>query len=75
MYVARANRSRAFARWPLQLALACLVAACNPARVPSDELVVLIEAPPNTLDPHFAISAYDFKLSRLAYAAPPGGRP
>jgi len=37
--------------------------------VPKDELVVLIEAPPNTLDPHYAISSYDFKLSRLVYAA------
>jgi peptide/nickel transport system substrate-binding protein len=51
------------------LALACLVGGCNPARVPKDELVVLMEAPPNTLDPHFAISSYDFKLSRLVYAA------
>jgi peptide/nickel transport system substrate-binding protein len=67
--VARANRSRALIRLPALLAAACLVAGCNPARVPKDELVVLIEAPPNTLDPHYAISSYDFKMSRLVYAA------
>jgi peptide/nickel transport system substrate-binding protein len=42
--------------------------ACNPARVPLDELVVLIEIPAQTLDPRFAVGAYDFKMSRLVYA-------
>ncbi|MSP62846.1 MAG: ABC transporter substrate-binding protein [Myxococcales bacterium] len=30
--------------------------------------MVLIEAPPLTLDPRFCVGAYDFKLSRLVYA-------
>jgi peptide/nickel transport system substrate-binding protein len=36
--------------------------------VPDDELVVLIEAPPVTVDPRFNVGAYDFKVSRLIYA-------
>ena len=36
--------------------------------MPDDELVVLIPDPAKTLDPRFAASAYDFKLSRLVYA-------
>src|SRR5207244_2021127 len=38
------------------------------SRVPDDELVVLITDPAKTLDPRFAVGAYDFKLSRLVYA-------
>jgi len=45
-----------------------LVAACNPARVPDDELVVLIEQPPLSIDPRYAVSAYDFKLLHLVYS-------
>jgi peptide/nickel transport system substrate-binding protein len=36
--------------------------------VPADELVVLIEAPPATIDPRYVVGAYDFKVSRLVYA-------
>jgi peptide/nickel transport system substrate-binding protein len=41
---------------------------CNPARVPNDELVVLIEQPPLSPDPRFSVSSYDFKIGRLLYA-------
>jgi peptide/nickel transport system substrate-binding protein len=45
-----------------------LVASCNPARVPDDELVVLIEQPPASIDPRYAVSGWDFKLLHLVYA-------
>lgn len=38
-------------------------------RPPKDELVVLIESPPRTSDPRFAVDAYDFKLGKLQFAA------
>lgn len=50
------------------LVAALLVCACNPARVPRDELVVLIEQPPTSPDPRWAVSSYDFKIGRLIYA-------
>lgn len=47
----------------------CLAgASCSTGRVPDDELVVLIPEPPGTLDPRFAVSAWDFKLTKLVYA-------
>jgi peptide/nickel transport system substrate-binding protein len=58
-------------RWaqPLRaLPIVCLLVGCGAGRVPDDELVVLVETPPETLDPRFAVGAYDFKLSRLVYA-------
>ncbi len=36
--------------------------------LPRDELVVLIEAPPASIDPRYSVGAYDFKLARLVYA-------
>jgi peptide/nickel transport system substrate-binding protein len=68
---ARQNRSRAIARLPLRLALALAIFAvggCNPARVPKDELVVLIEMPPVNIDPRYAVNAYDHKIGKLVYA-------
>lgn len=50
-------------------ALSLLLLGCHIGRVPDDELVVLVEAPPATIDPRYAVGAYDFKLSRLVYAA------
>jgi len=44
------------------------LAGCG-VTVPSDELVVLTEAPAVSPDPRYALSAYDFKLSHLLYAA------
>ena len=41
---------------------------CGVGRPARDELVVLTEAPPASIDPRFAVGAYDFKLSRLCYA-------
>jgi peptide/nickel transport system substrate-binding protein len=51
----------------LALALAGLT-GCRGHRVPDDELVVLTETAAQTLDPRYAVGAYDFKLSRLAFA-------
>jgi peptide/nickel transport system substrate-binding protein len=48
--------------------LALVVAACGAGRVPDDELVVLIEQPPVSIDPRYCIQASDFKVSRMAYA-------
>jgi peptide/nickel transport system substrate-binding protein len=41
---------------------------CQGRRVPADELVVLTEAAAQSLDPRYLVGAYDFKLSRLAFA-------
>ncbi len=60
----RRNASKRLACLPLLWALA----GCRAGRVPDDELVVLIEAPPATIDPRYAVGAYDFKLSKLVYA-------
>jgi peptide/nickel transport system substrate-binding protein len=62
----RRNASRAFARLPLWLALG-IVAGCNPAKVPKDELVVLLESPPVSIDPRSNVTASDFKISRMVY--------
>ncbi|HEX2574568.1 MAG TPA: ABC transporter substrate-binding protein [Polyangia bacterium] len=50
-------------------AFGVLLLGCHIGRVPDDELVVLVETPPATIDPRYAVGAYDFKLSRLVYAA------
>lgn len=50
------------------LALVCGLAGCQRQRVPSDELVVLIEQPPKNLDPRYASTSYDLKLEFLCYA-------
>jgi peptide/nickel transport system substrate-binding protein len=48
--------------------LALVAGACGAHRVPDDELVVLIEQPPVSIDPRFCIQASDFKVSRMVYA-------
>lgn len=48
--------------------MALLVAACGAGRPPDDELVVLIEQPPASIDPRYCIQASDFKVSRMVYA-------
>jgi peptide/nickel transport system substrate-binding protein len=48
--------------------LALVVGACGAGRVPDDELVVLIEQPPVSIDPRYCIQASDFKVSRMVYA-------
>ena len=48
--------------------LALALAACGAGRVPDDELVVLIEQPPVSIDPRYCIQASDFKVSRMVYA-------
>src|SRR5205814_1214621 len=54
---------------PLGLALIVgLAGGCGARRVPADELVFLTEMPATLIDPRFAVSAYDWKLSRLVYA-------
>jgi len=45
-----------------------LLCACGVGRRPADELVVLTETVAQTIDPRFAVGAYDFKLSRLVFA-------
>lgn len=45
-----------------------LPSGCRSGRVPDDELVVLIESAPQTIDPRFTVSAYDYKLSQLVFA-------
>jgi len=48
--------------------LALGLAACGAGRVPDDEVVVLLEQPPVSIDPRFCIQASDFKVSRMVYA-------
>jgi peptide/nickel transport system substrate-binding protein len=48
--------------------LLCLLASCAAQKRAADEIVVLVEQPASNPDPRFAVSAYDFKLSYLAYA-------
>ncbi|HWE31139.1 MAG TPA: ABC transporter substrate-binding protein, partial [Polyangia bacterium] len=48
--------------------LALALAECGAGRVPDDELVVLLEQPPVSIDPRFCIQASDFKVSRMVYA-------
>ncbi len=45
-----------------------LLVACGAHRPPKDELVVLIETPPKTSDPRYAVDAYDFKFGKLQFA-------
>jgi peptide/nickel transport system substrate-binding protein len=51
----------------LAAALLATLGGCR-TRIPDDELVVLIETAAQTIDPRYCVGAYDFKLSRLAYA-------
>ncbi len=44
-----------------------LTVGCQRHRVPADELVVLIEQPPRSIDPRSTATSYDLKLSSLAY--------
>jgi peptide/nickel transport system substrate-binding protein len=41
---------------------------CRPRQDAGDEFILLTESPASTIDPRFAVSAYDFKLSRLVFA-------
>jgi peptide/nickel transport system substrate-binding protein len=63
---ARRNASKRTLALPVLAAV--LLAGCRAGRVPDDELVVLVEAPPQSPDPRHAVSAYDFKTLRLMYA-------
>jgi len=45
-----------------------LLSACVRQRVPTEELVVLIEQPPRNIDPRYTTTSIDFKLTYLAYA-------
>jgi peptide/nickel transport system substrate-binding protein len=63
--VSRAINSRRLLALPLLL---LAVASCHVGRVPDDELVVLIETPPVSIDPRYCIGGYDFKVSRMVYA-------
>jgi peptide/nickel transport system substrate-binding protein len=58
------NRSRAARALPLLAALA----ACNGARVPDGQLVVLMDQPASSIDPRYCVQAADFKVSRMVYA-------
>jgi peptide/nickel transport system substrate-binding protein len=60
-----AKNSRRLIFLPVLLGLA---ASCHVGRVPDDELVVLIETPPLSIDPRYCSTSYDFKISRLVYA-------
>lgn len=53
---------------PLIAAAIGVTASCGSGRVPDDTLVVLIETPPLSIDPRFAVNAYDFKIGRMVYA-------
>lgn len=44
------------------------LSGCRRQRVPTEELVVLIEQPPRNIDPRYATTSYDFKLAYLSYA-------
>ena len=58
---------RTTACWSAALALALSVPlACQPDR-PADELVVLIDAPPRTVDPRLAVDSPSARLSRLVF--------
>jgi peptide/nickel transport system substrate-binding protein len=63
--VSLAKNSRRLLGLPV---LACLATACAAGRVPDDELVVLIETPPVSIDPRYAMNSYDYKVGRLVYA-------
>lgn len=51
----------------LALPVLALLAGCA-GRVPKDELVVLIDQPPASIDPRYCVQASDFKVSRMVYA-------
>jgi peptide/nickel transport system substrate-binding protein len=53
---------------PLIAVSLALTASCGSGRVPDDTLVVLIETPPLSIDPRYAVNSYDFKIGRLVYA-------
>ena len=50
------------------LLLLGFVGSCMRQRVPTDELVVLVEGPPRNIDPRYTTTSIDFKLTYLAYA-------
>jgi peptide/nickel transport system substrate-binding protein len=63
--VASSKNSRRLLVLPV---LALVAGACGAGRVPDDELVVLIETPPASIDPRYCIQASDFKVSRMVFA-------
>ena len=62
------SRTRAAFRVPVLCVLVVFGAACRSGQVPADELVVVTETVAQTIDPRFAVGAYDFKLSRLVFS-------
>lgn len=48
--------------------LALVAAGCGAHRVPDDELVVLLDQPPASIDPRYCLQASDYKVSRMVYA-------
>lgn len=54
--------------WILGLLLLMSSTGCRRHRIPTEELVVLIEQPPRNIDPRYATTSYDFKLAYLSYA-------
>ncbi|HMU38110.1 MAG TPA: ABC transporter substrate-binding protein [Pseudomonadota bacterium] len=52
------------------LGLLCVLSStgCRRQRIPQDELVLLIEQPPRNVDPRYATTSYDFKLTYLCFA-------
>ena len=65
---ARARIGVVASLWMTVVGSQLLVAGCGSHRPPKDELVVLIETPPRTIDPRFAVDAYDFKFGKLLFA-------
>ena len=65
----RLLRARIFFTMCMTLFGSQLLVASGSHRPAKDELVVLIETPPRTSDPRFAVDAYDFKFSKLQFAA------
>jgi peptide/nickel transport system substrate-binding protein len=63
--VASLKNSRRSLGLPL---LALVAAACGAGRVPDNELVVLIEQPPVSIDPRYCLQSSDYKVSRMVYA-------
>jgi peptide/nickel transport system substrate-binding protein len=49
------------------LIAALFSAGCQSPRTAKDELVFLMEQPAATIDPRYALGAYDFKIGRLVY--------
>jgi peptide/nickel transport system substrate-binding protein len=66
--VASVKNSRRSLVLPLLALGAVAFGGCDTGRVPDDELVVLLEQPPVSIDPRYCLQASDFKVSRMVYA-------